>query len=61
LINPAVGSESLEDYQERDKIKLGLAKARGITLFVIPFWWDGKIERYLAYFAVLLFVNFPFY
>jgi len=28
-----------------DALKKELAKKKGITLFVVPFWWDGKLER----------------
>jgi len=38
--------EPLSAVKERDKAKNDLAAAKGITLISIPFWWDGKMERY---------------
>lgn len=37
----------LEEIQARDRVKKALAGAEGITLITVPFWWDGKIERYV--------------
>lgn len=37
---------ALETYRERDRVKLELAKQRGIQLLLIPCWWDGTISRY---------------
>jgi len=37
----------LEKLQQRDQIKQTLAAKNHITLITIPFWWDGKADRYL--------------
>lgn len=39
---PAFGM--VEMYQTRDKEKLKLCFENGVTLIVIPFWWDCSIE-----------------
>ncbi len=31
--------------QERDEQKQAICKATGITLIVIPYWWDRTIEE----------------
>lgn len=36
----------LETIQKLDALKVQLAFARGITLIIIPHWWDGKEARY---------------
>jgi len=36
----------LEKLQQRDQIKQTLAAKNDITLITIPFWWDGKADRY---------------
>jgi len=33
-------------YAALDAQKVALAKDKGITLIVIPCWWDGTQERY---------------
>lgn len=30
----------------RDSVKRDLAEKKGITLILVPCWWDGKQERY---------------
>jgi len=35
----------LDLIQSRDSEKLKLVKEKGITLIVVPCWWDGKEER----------------
>jgi len=37
---------SFESQQQRDQLKQELASKSGITLIVIPCWWDKQIERY---------------
>ena len=37
--------QPLESFKQRDQQKKELAKEKGITLVVIPCWWDGKPER----------------
>jgi len=39
----------LSSFEELDKLKSELAHAREITLVHIPFWWDGRKERYGHY------------
>ena len=36
----------LQPLQERDLLKQQLAKEKDLTLISVPFWWDGKEERY---------------
>jgi len=38
----------LQPLQERDLLKQQLAKEKDLTLISVPFWWDGKEERYLS-------------
>jgi len=33
--------------KERDEKKKQLAAAKGITLVIVPGWWDGLLSRYL--------------
>lgn len=35
----------VEHFQSSDKQKKELAASQGITLIVVPCWWDGKQER----------------
>jgi len=35
----------LAELKEKDKKKKEVAKAKGITLVIIPCWWDGTTER----------------
>ena len=35
----------VSEFAERDKIKIELAKDKGITLIIVPCWWDGQDER----------------
>lgn len=37
--------QPLDTYQARDRMKMELAASRGITLIIVPFWWDGRQER----------------
>jgi len=37
--------EPLTVYQERDKHKIDAAKAKGISLIIVPCWWDETAER----------------
>ncbi len=30
--------------EQRDRVKQGICTEHGITLIVIPYWWDKKIE-----------------
>ncbi len=30
--------------QKRDQVKKKLCKKNGITLLVVPYWWDMKVE-----------------
>ncbi len=34
----------VSQYQKRDKTKQLICIQHGITLLIIPYWWDGKIE-----------------
>jgi hypothetical protein len=31
--------------QQRDEMKRNLARAKGISLIIVPCWWDGKSAR----------------
>lgn len=35
-----------EELQKRDEVKSKLAKEAGITLIIVPCWWDQRKERY---------------
>ena len=35
----------LEKIAEKDKVKEEAARAKGLTLIVVPCWWDGTVER----------------
>ena len=35
----------LQDIKKRDAIKLQLCKDKGITLIIVPCWWDGSEFR----------------
>jgi len=39
--------KSLEEIRKRDKLKQELTSKSGITLLIVPCWWDNQIERYL--------------
>lgn len=39
----------VEHEQNRDIAKKDLVAQKGITLIVVPCWWDGKIDRYLSF------------
>lgn len=32
-------------------MKMELAESHGVTLIPIPFWWDGRENRYYAIFS----------
>src|ERR1700722_1328892 len=34
------------DVRGRDQAKRALAAEKGITLVTVPFWWDGRTDRY---------------
>jgi len=36
----------VEDEKRRDSAKRNLVAEKGITLVVVPCWWDGKVDRY---------------
>ncbi len=38
----------MKGVQERDKMKRWICKGTGITLVIIPYWWDKKIESLAA-------------
>jgi len=42
--SPALGSGFIELHQQRDTEKLELCKGQGITLVVVPYWWDNSLE-----------------
>jgi len=46
----------LEAIKQRDATKKTLAAAKGISLIVIPPWWDGTIARFhhQSYFIFIL-------
>ena len=37
----------VKETEERDKRKKELAREKTITLIIVPFWWDGQVNRYL--------------
>jgi len=39
----------LAQIKRRDEEKKRLAQRSGITLIVVPFWWDGRLDRYLSH------------
>ncbi len=39
-----LGYDEAARVQERDKKKQTLCKEQGITLIVVPFWWDRTLE-----------------
>ena len=41
----ANSSAPLELFRERDEVKTKLAAEKGITLIVVPCWWDRSKER----------------
>ena len=51
---PKYAAGTLEELQQRDKQKLELAKEKGITVIVVPFWWDGTLGRYAILFSSLV-------
>jgi len=40
--------KNLEDIKQRDQHKLQLASEAGITVVVVPFWWDRMADRYVS-------------
>ena len=36
----------LESVISKDQAKIKLARDKGITLIIVPYWWDRKRERY---------------
>lgn len=38
-------SRTLEKVRKHDELKRDLAKQKGITLTVVPCWWDYRTER----------------
>ena len=36
---------TLEEYKKRDDTKRTLALSKGITLIIIPYWWDQSVNR----------------
>jgi len=41
-------NSALESQQQRDQLKQELASKNGITLIVIPCWWDKQVERCIS-------------
>jgi len=39
----------LEEIRASDAIKVVMAKAKGISLIVVPCWWDGQASRFIPY------------
>ncbi len=39
-----ISHSPLAQLQERDHFKKMVCKQNGITLVVVPFWWNGRIE-----------------
>jgi len=37
--------QPLSDFKSKDALKKKLAQQRGITLVIVPCWWDGSLER----------------
>lgn len=37
----------VDKVKEHDRVKRELAQAQGITLIVVPAWWDGTVDRFL--------------
>lgn len=38
----------LAELKDRDRKKKAAALAKGITLIIVPCWWDGGIDRFAA-------------
>jgi hypothetical protein len=47
-IQAAYVNKPLEEIKERDQLKLDLANHLGITLIIIPCWWDRTAESLIA-------------
>jgi len=55
-------NDTLEGYQLRDNIKLTEMNQRGLTLIIIPCWWDHKIDSLVAtikHYRSDLLLNYP--
>ena len=40
------GFQPLHIYHKRDSLKKDLAEKSGISLVIVPYWWDRTIARY---------------
>jgi len=45
LKDTSYSNTSLEGVQKRDRLKQELASKNGITLIIVPCWWDNQVER----------------
>lgn len=45
---PGSSGVPLSQVEGWDREKKQQAEAKGITLLAVPFWWDGKLDRYAA-------------
>ena len=41
----AYANKSLDRIVSRDKLKQKLAAEGGLTLIIVPCWWDNRIDR----------------
>lgn len=39
----------VEEVKKRDNMKMKLAKEKGMTLIIVPCWWDGRLERFVPF------------
>src|SRR5258706_199203 len=39
-------NDPLAAIQQRDELKHQLVREKGITLIIVPWWWDGQEHRY---------------
>src|SRR5690348_13650722 len=46
-LNAEYSQVPLEAVRQQDEVKKQLAKEQGITLVTVPFWWDGRENRYV--------------
>ena len=41
--------KSLQEIQSLDQLKQKLVREKGITLIIVPCWWDKQLERFLSH------------
>ncbi len=42
-------------FMERDRVKRQVAEKKGVTLIIVPYWWDKTPDRYSYIILFLLF------